>query len=113
VARELDRRSVDLSLIRAIELLAQEDWITADHGNGTDGPLSARPLAKALTGTRGWPGADAEAAGERLITALEELAAQEPDEEKRTKLARLREFAIDLSSTTLSELGAKMLEGAL
>jgi hypothetical protein len=85
VARELDRRSVDLSLIRAIELLAQEDWITADHGDGTDGPLSARPLAKALTGTRGWPGADAEAAGERLITALEELAAQEPDEERSAR----------------------------
>ncbi len=113
VARELNRSSDDLALTRALELLHEDEWVAADYGPASDGPLSARPLAKALSGTRGWPGADARAAGERLITALDELAAVEPDEDKRTKLARLREFAIDLSSKTLSELGGKMLEGAL
>jgi len=113
VARELDRPADDLALIRALELLDEDGWIAADYGSGSDGPMCARPLPKALSGTRGWPGADGQAAGERLITALEELAAQEPDEEKRTKLARMRDFAIDLSSKTLSELGGKMLESAL
>lgn len=113
LARDLDRPADDLALIRALELLDDKSWVVADYGPGGDGPLSARPLVPALSGTRGWPGADGQAAGERLITALEELAAQEPDEEKRTKLARMRDFAIDLSSKTLSELGGKMLEGAL
>jgi len=113
VARELERSADDLALIRALELLADDGWIAADYGPGSDTPLSARPLGKALSGTRGWPGVEGQAAGERLITALEELAAQEPDGEKRTKLARMRDFAMDLSSKTLSELGGKMLEGAL
>ena len=113
VAREMDRTADDLALIRALELLDQDGWVAADYGPSGGGPLRARPLAKALSGTRGWPGADAQAAGEWLITALEELVAQEPDEEKRTKLVRLREFAVDLGSKTLSELGGKMLEGAL
>jgi len=113
VARELERSIDDLGLVRAIELLEADGWIAADYELGTDGPLSARPLTKALSGTRGWPGADELAAGERLITALDELAAHEPDDEKRKRLTRVRDFVIDLGSKTLSELGGKLAGGAM
>jgi hypothetical protein len=113
VARDLQRSPDDLELARALELLEEDAWVTAEYELGTDGPLSARPLPKALAGVRGWPGGDDQAAGERLITALDELAAREPDEEKRKHLGRVRDFVIDLGSKTLSELGGKLAGDAL
>lgn len=113
VAKDLDRAPDELGLARAIELLEEDGWVTAEYEMGTDGPLSARPLPKALAGVRGWPGGDDQAAGERLITALDDLVAREPDAEKRKHLGRVRDFVIDLGSKTLSELGGKLAGGAL
>jgi hypothetical protein len=113
VAKELGRTEDDLFVLRAVEMLDESGWVEADYQMGTEGPLSARPLPKALSGARGWPGGGQDAAAERLLAALEELIEREPDEVRRTKLSRVREFMIDLGANTVSEIAAKAAGGAL
>jgi hypothetical protein len=113
VAEKLDRGPDDLSLLRAVELLEQDGWVEADYEMGRDGPLSARPLPKALAGTRGSPGGDDQANAERLVAALDELAAREPSEERRSKLSQVRQFLLELGPPTIAEVVAKLGAGAL
>ena len=78
----------------------------------TDEQIALRPTAPGVAATQGWPSGDGEVAAKRLLSALDDLVAGEPDEKKRTKLSRALEFLLDLGSSTLSELAAKAAGGA-
>ncbi len=111
VAGRLERDPAELDLIRAVEQLGEQGWLEVEYDE--DDQIILRPTARGVAATRGWPGGDGEVAAERLLSALDDLLAREPDENKRTKLSRTREFLLDLGSSTLSELAAKAAGGAL
>ncbi|HEY3946682.1 MAG TPA: hypothetical protein VGL78_15745 [Solirubrobacteraceae bacterium] len=101
IAEELSRHPDELSLLRSFNLFNQDGWIEADYELGAPAPIGVWPLPKTLSAVRGWPGGDSQAAGERLIAALEELIAREPGEARRSKLSQVRDFLLELGSKTL------------
>jgi hypothetical protein len=92
IAERVGREPNDLGLIRAIELLAANEWVNAEYDDEGD-ELSAQPTMRGLMATRGWPGSDGEVAAERLLSVLDDVAAQGETEAKRNWAARLRDTA--------------------
>ena len=66
-----------------LEDLAEDDWQPA--------PRLVRPTPLALERVAGWPGSSAQAALDELVAALDHEIARTPDEEKRSKLSRVRD----------------------
>jgi hypothetical protein len=112
IAQRVEREPDDLGLIRAIEVLADSDWLTAEHDDETD-ELSAQPTMRGLMATRGWPGGDGEVAAERLLSALEELATQADDTETRGWAARARDTLMEVGTKTLAEVVSKSVGTAV
>jgi hypothetical protein len=112
IAERAGRAPDDLGLIRAIELLAANDWLNADYDDETD-ELSAQPTMRGVMATRGWPGGDPEVAAERFITALDDAAAAETDDVKRGWLASLRDTAMEVGTKTLAEVVSKSVGSAV
>jgi hypothetical protein len=112
IAERAGREPDDLGLIRAIELLAANEWLNADYDDEGDG-LSAQPTMRGLMATRGWPGGDGEVAAERLLSVLDDVAAQGETEEKRNWAARLRDTAMEVGTKTLAEVVSKSVGTAV
>jgi hypothetical protein len=112
IAKRLDRAEDDLSIARAIETLARNDWLEASYDDATD-ELEAMPTMRGLVATRGWPGGDGEVAAERLLSALDELAAGAEDEKTRSWAARLRDTATEVGTKTLAEVVSKSVGAAM
>jgi hypothetical protein len=112
-AAHLDIDATDLDFARSLEMLKAAKYLGVEEEMGNVVPLSIRPLERALQQVRGWPGTDSEAVYQRFLTAVNSAVEQEGDEVKRSKLERLRDFAVEVGSGTLSELIAKAAAGSL
>jgi hypothetical protein len=112
IAERAGREPDDLGLIRAIELLAANDWLNADYDDETD-ELSAQPTMRGVMATRGWPGGDAEVVAERFIAALDDAAAAETDDVRRGWLGSLRDTAMEVGTKTLAEVVSRSVGSAM
>ena len=106
VAEELEREPDDLGLIRAVELLGEDDWIDVQYSEDDNDPL-LKPTIRAVVATKEWPGGDSEVAAERLLSVLDDIAANSPDEGKRKWAVRLKETAMEVGTKTLAEVVSK------
>jgi hypothetical protein len=111
IAKRVDRKPDDLGLVRAIELLAENDWLNAEYDDTDE--LSAQPTTRGVMATRGWPGGDAEVASERLLSALDEMAEHDADDETRGWAARARETLMEVGTKTLAEVVSKSVGSAV
>jgi hypothetical protein len=109
IVDELGPHADPVFVQRAVDMLEQDEWVECEHEMGTPYPLAARPRRKALGLSRGWPAADSVVASERLTAVLEQLIAAEPNEEKRGKLALVRDVLIELGARTAGEITARLL----
>jgi hypothetical protein len=112
IARRVKREPDDLELIRAIEVLATNDWLRAEYDEESD-DLSAQPTMRGVMATRGWPGGDGEVAAERFLSTLEELAAHADDTETRGWAARARDTLMEVGTKTLAEVVSKSVGTAM
>jgi hypothetical protein len=110
-AERVGRPADDLGLIRAIELLAENEWVNA-HYNDED-ELMAQPTTRGVMATRGWPGGDPEVAAERLLSALDEVADSASDDQTRGWAARARETLMEIGTKTLAEVVSKSVGTAV
>lgn len=106
VAERLDQEPGSLQLVRAVERLGVEDWLDVHYPDEGDEPV-VRPTQRALVATRAWPGGDGEVAAERLLSILDEIAVNAPDEGKRKWAGRLRDTAMEVGTKTLAEVVSK------
>jgi DNA-binding transcriptional MocR family regulator len=125
-----NRRSFGVSSVEVAKELKRE------HGQvarvmaylADDGYLKARPVIvqstseiateveqiepKTLHALAGWPAPGGQDATAQLVAAIEDLMAKASPEE-RTKLEKLRDAALTVSSSTLAQVLAKVATGAL
>ena len=101
----------DLGTVRAAELLAANDWRELAYGD-EDVP-ALKPTIRGVMATRGWPGGDGEVAAERLLSALDEMAAQSADSDKRGWAARARDTLMEVGTKTLAEVVSKSVGTAV
>jgi len=106
---ELGPHTEPVFVQRAVEMLEQDGWVECQHEMGTPYPLAARPLPKLLGLSRDWPTADGTAAAERITAVLDQLIVAESNDEKRGKLAVVRDTLIDLGARTAGEISAKLI----
>lgn len=111
VTERLGLPAEDLGAIRAAELLAANDWLELNYGEG-DVP-GFKPTIRGVSATRGWPGGDGEVAAERLLSALDEMAEHADDSEKRGWAARTRDTLMEVGTKTLAEVISKSVGTAV
>jgi hypothetical protein len=61
----------------------------------------------------GWPATTAEAAAGSLLAALEQAIDETDEPERRSKLERLRDVALDVGQNTLTEVMTRVITGGL
>ena len=112
IARRVEREPDNLGLVRAIEVLADNDWLNAEYDDETD-ELSTQPTMRGVMATRGWPGGDGEVAAERLLSALQDMATQAEDRQTRGWAARARDTLMEVGTKTLAEVVSKSVGTAV
>jgi hypothetical protein len=106
LAEDLDRKPDDLGLIRAVELLGAEDWLDVDYPDDEEDAI-LRPTMRAVVATKAWPGGDGEVAAERLLSALDEIAANAPDEDKRKWAQKAKDALTDFGVKAVVEVASR------
>jgi hypothetical protein len=100
--------------VRAIGLLLEDDYLAAPSVLGTEyGPTAITVTARGLQVVGGWPATTAEAAAGSLLAALEQAINETDEPERRSKLERLREVALDVGQGTLTEVLKHVITGGL
>jgi hypothetical protein len=109
IGEEHEERSV-----RIVALLLQDDYVAAVSELGTQyGPTAITVTARGLQVVAGWPATTAEAAAGSLLAALEQAIKETDEPERRSKLERLRDVAVDVGQGTLSEVLKHVITGGL
>ena len=111
IARRLDRDSDELALIRAVQQLAERDWLEIEYE--AENEIIVRPTSRGISAMRGWPSEDGEVAAERLLSALDDLAQSELDATSRTWAARARDTLMEVGTKTLAEVVSKSVGTAV
>ena len=111
VTERLGHPADDLGSIRAAEMLAESGWLELTYGD--EELEGVKPTIRGVVATRGWPGGDAEVAAERMLTALDNIAAESGDSEKRSWALRARDTLMEVGTKTLAEVVSKAAGGAV
>ncbi|HEY6695766.1 MAG TPA: hypothetical protein VI006_23135 [Solirubrobacteraceae bacterium] len=100
--------------IRIVALLVQDDYLAPVSVLGTQyGPTAVTVTARGLQVVAGWPATTAEAAAGSLLAALEQAIEEADEPERRSKLERLRDVAVDVGQGTLTEVLKHVITGGI
>jgi hypothetical protein len=113
VNRHLERKRHDPRTVAALRSLARGGYIEVTDGgpDQVDGPRLFALTDKALQLVAGWPSTTGEAALQKLLAELEERIDAEPDEEKRSKLVKLRGGLVDVGKDVAAGVLTKIFTG--
>jgi hypothetical protein len=100
---------------RLLDLLAGDGWVEKRSPGfispGGGGPTYA-PTSRALQRFAGWPTLD-ETVRTRFLEAIDAEIENTTDEEKRGRLRRLREVAINVGEATVTQLLTRLAPGEI
>lgn len=101
-------------LLTDLGLLIESDFLASASDLAVETvPAEVAITEKALQALFGWPGLGSEDWVERLLAALEFSAASEPDSTKKKRLKQLGDAIRDVGTTTVAEIVAKQVSGAI
>ncbi len=113
VADQLQEENL-LQTYRTLSLLVEGGYLDQAGALATEhGPAAVSVTAKGLQVVGGWPATTGEAAVGALLTALDRAIDEADEPERRTKLERLREVALDVGQGTLAEVLKHLVTGGL
>jgi len=99
---------------RAVALLVQEGYLDAAGSMVVDNaPAAIIVTGRGMQVVGGWPTTTAEAATYALLVALDRAIEETTEPERKTKLQRFREVALDLGQGTLTEVLARVVTGGM
>ncbi len=100
--------------VRVVALLLEDDYLAPVSVLGTQyGPTAVTVTARGLQVVAGWPATTADAAAGSLLAALDQAISETDEPERRSKLVRLRDVAVDVGQGTLTEVMTRVLTGAI
>jgi hypothetical protein len=99
---------------RTIALLVEGNYLARASALSTEfGPTAVSVTERGLQVVAGWPATTAEAAAGSLLAALEQAIEETDEPERKSKLERLREVALDVGQGTLAQVLKHVITGGL
>jgi hypothetical protein len=100
---------------RLVALLVQGDYLARVGSISTQhGPVAVTVTERGLQVVAGWPATTGEAAAGALLEALDRAIGEAPDDsDRKSKLERLRQVALDVGQGTLTEVLKHVVSGGI